>query len=381
MTNSTIITDSQPELTITKYVTVGSVAGGNGSVMTPYVAVDGDLDPVFALIASGTTLHILAGNYTTKGWAVPASVAIIGSGMDQTIITLKSNAITAPFYPAIRMFSPAPNQWSTLFIAKDLTLDCNWSGQTTGLTLGNFKIEAIQVQCFRAKVENVRVRNFGADGTAYGLTGLECFPIALHTFSNGLPNMYDPIYTALIGNEPTTFLEIVGCEVTDPHFVHGGYCTAIFVNTNQPGAGDRQVQGLRTTNAALVRGCYVSVPGGIAYGCAESEQVQFEGNVAVDSKCGFNHDTGKAIHVRIAGNQFWNLSQGINFTPGAGSSDVEVTHNVFQIAGPFYNSVLGAMESSYVLNTGSFTVNEHNNIVQAPCVQHKTGAPVCKTVC
>lgn len=351
MRNATIIQDNDPLITRTVYIVTGKAIEGDGSTFNPFVAPYGDLDAIWPRIQSGDCVRLLAGYYTTRGLMLPKVCAIIGSGMGQTVITLKDDCTTNWSYPHCRMIYEA--NWCELAIVKDLTLNGNFSAQKTGIATGNFKVEPVHIRSIRAKVENVYITDFGAAAAAYGQQGLEAFPLWLATFSSGAPRMYDAQYAALRDTEATSFIEVVGCKVVSPTFMDGGYCTAIFVNTNQPNAGDRQAMGIRDCNAALVRGCYVSVPGGIAYGCAESEQVQFEGNIAEWCKCGFNHDTGRLIHARISGNLFLKCAQGVNVKP-TGGSDVEVSHNGFLITEPFFNPVTQQTEPGYTVSKAAW---------------------------
>jgi hypothetical protein len=246
-----------------------------------------------------------------------------------------------------------------LFIAKDLTVDCNWNGQK-GLK-GNFKVDGIVVQTVRGKVDNVRVMNFGSDGGSYSDLGLECFPLSLWTFSNGSPFEYNSIYNSLIDKEATTFLEISECEVVMPFFVSGGYCSAIFIKTNYPNAGDRQPVGKRTSISAIVRNCYANVPGGLGFGGAGSEMVIYEGNIAENCKAGFNFDTFKADRITIQGNQFINCNQGINFTPNEGGNNIQINKNIFVVGDPFFNPILKAYEEFYAIRCLYLTNSSAND--------------------
>lgn len=365
MNTSTVIDDTTP-LTKEIYVISSSTTGGTGTKTDPHKAQNGNIDFLIAVFGDSCSVHLAAGNYVTRGFKAPKSFILQGEGKNNTVLKLMDNVRTANFnYPHIKMISD--NDWSILFVVKNITLDGNWKGQSEAETSGNFKIDPIVVKTIRGKVENVRITNFGCNGKAYGSLGLECFPLSLFTFSNGDPFKYDPGFLSLIGKEDQTYLEISECEVLNPNFFFGGYATAIFVNTNFVGAGDRQIAGLRTSRSATVRNNYVSVPGGIAYGAASSEMVVFEGNVAVNTKCGFNFDTFAANRIKIINNQFINCSQGINFTPNYGGNDIIIDNNTFVIGKKFFNTVLGINEDSYAVKASYCqNISANNNYISCP---------------
>ena len=365
MKTSTVI-DETISLTKEFYITSFPFGGGSGTKTDPYRAVAGNIDSFVSFLGDSCKVHLLAGNYTTKGFKVPKNFILLGAGKDSTFLKLVDNVGKGNFnYPHLRML--VDNGWSNLFIVKDITLDGNWTGQSEAETNGNFKIEPIVVQTIRGKVENVRVTNFGSNAKDYGNVGLECFPLCLLTFSNGEPFKYPSAYAGLISKEDQTYIEISECEAINSFFSHGGYCTAIFTRTNFVGAGDRQSIGVRNTRAATIKNNYVSVPGGIAYGGASSEMVVFEGNVAENCKCGFNFDTYHADRIKIINNQFINCNQGINFAPSGGGKDVIIDRNIFTVGKQFFNTVLGTYEEFYAIKArycSNTTAN--NNYVLGP---------------
>lgn len=363
--NTTTVISEDIQLAKELYIALGSTAGGSGSKSDPLRAVNGRIDPLVPSFGPSCKVHLASGEYLTNGFMVPRDFILLGPGKYSAILKLEDNCTSNFGFPAVKML--ADNGWSNLFICKDLTLDCNWNGQPVATAGNNYKLDAIVVQCIRGKVESVRVMNFGANGKAYGTLGLECFPLSLWTVSNGDPFQYDPIYNGKKGTEDQTYLEISECEVIQPHFVYGGYCSAIFVKTSYPQAGDRQPMGVRTSRAATVKNNYVNVPGGIAYGSAQSEMVVFEGNIARDSKCGFNLDTGAADRISILGNQFLNCSQGISFVPENGGNKITIDDNLFLMGQKFFNPILQQYENWYAVNASRLTGSSANrNTVIGP---------------
>jgi len=234
------------------------------------------------------------------------------------------------------------------FYLHGIEFNCNWDGQTEArrLNRGNFKLGAVCVRTWRGKIDSCTVKHFGCDGKSLPI-GNEVFPLRLETYTGGKPTEHYPAWASSLKTEPTPCIQITKCSVTDPHFVDGGYCTAIFVKTSQPNAGDRLPLGVRTTRAAAVTLNRVVVPGGIAYGCAQSDDVFFEGNRCKDTKCAFNFDTGDLRNSRICDNAFFNVSQGINLE--GSSNNVKIEGNTIEVGKPFFNPVTGLDEISYAV--------------------------------
>jgi hypothetical protein len=338
----------------------GSIKG-KGTQSNPYRL--NDLDILVPLLGNSIKINLLPGIYFTNGFRVPPWFIILGSNRKDVIIRLKSDIKQKNFnYPHIRMF--ADRMWSELFIAKNLTLDGNWNEQYAD-NHGNFKVELISVQTILGKAENIDVINFGCSARDYGKRGLEAFPLTFQTFSNGKPFNYSPEFRSMIGgNESQTYIEIVNCTVSRPHFFDGGFCTAIFARTNFPTDGDRQPFGSRETLAASIRNNYCNVPGGGAYGCAISEMIEFVGNIAEDCQAGYNTDTGQCSRIKILNNQFRRCSSGIHFFPYPGSTKVDISGNIIILKEPFYNKVLGRLDDSFGIWTGNVSnLNINRNYI------------------
>lgn len=356
--------DVKTEKTI--YLASDSQSGGDGTKDNPLKT--NNFSSVVNSFGENVKFVLKPGAYSCAGNKLPKRCAIIAEIPKSVLIRLPNNATLALNYPHIRML--VDNGWSEMFYADGIIFDGNFQGQDAAPTHGNFKIEPIVVKAIRAKIENCSVINFGSSAKQYKDVGLECFPLFLETFSNGVPYQYDAAYTNLINNEPQTLVEIENCEVKFPYFYDGGYCTAIFIKSSNPQTGDRQPFGIRQTLSAIVKNNYVSVPGGIAYGCAISEMINFKGNVAYKSKCGFNADTGIINNIIIEGNQFIFVNQGINFTPSLGGKNLDILRNTFLMTEPFYNPVLSKNEEFYWLNTSVITNVKENTVITArPIVQ------------
>jgi len=252
------------------------------------------------MIPPGGVLKLTPGVYETTGLWLPEKCALIATESGTVTIKLVPGKLTNPYMPTIL----ARNSHLMEFYASGICFDCNWAAleEARAAAGGNFKLGAFALRCWQGWVDNCKVINFGADGAAYS-QGNEVFPLRLDTYAG--PGSTEAL--------PRPCIEISRCHVSNPHFMNGGYCTAIFTQTNQGiSQGDRFPIGTRTGIVAHIHDNYVEVPGGIALGCAESEQVLFDKNTVINSKCGFNFDTGSAYNVRIRANSMNNVSQGIN---------------------------------------------------------------------
>ena len=176
------------------FVASDAATDGDGSKSRPFRAPNGLIDNLFSRFGRSCKVTLRAGQYWTATTpAIPWRFWLQGEGMDATNIKLVDNARSSRGWPQIRMFS----DWgsvSNLFIAKDLTLDGNWQGQPDAQTNGKFKLDCIVVIATKAKVENVRIKNFGSNGKDSGREGFECFPLSLSTYSAGPPLQYFPVY-------------------------------------------------------------------------------------------------------------------------------------------------------------------------------------------
>ena len=316
---------------------------GNGSKTNPF-RTGGDLD--LLVLGPSVRLRLLPGKYTTRGIAFGKVFILDADSKDVTITLLPVPAAT----PAVsRMFCDWGN-WCSFVSIRNVTLDGNYLNHP-GSQTGNFKVEPISVQTIIGEVSNVTIRNFGAAAKDYGLLGLECFPLSLTTFASGDRAIYDPRYSNINELTPSR-LEITGCTVEKPHFTDGGYCTGIFVKASLGmDKGDRQKFGTRSSQAVLVCGNTVNVPGGICYGAANVEKTTFVDNTGI-GKCAFNLDTGVADKLDILNNRFPDVSQGLNLCPDSGGSRIKADGNTIVITSPFYNKVTNKFEDQWGIKAG-----------------------------
>jgi len=299
-------------------------------------------------------VKLAPGNYHTSGIWIPEHLALIAEEPGTVKIKFTPNSPTDPNLPQII----ARNSHAMLFYAYGIDFDCNWESweERRKEANGNFKLGAISLRAWQMKVDSCTIRNFGADGSAYKDQGSEVFPLMGQSYSGPGPGEQLP--------EPG--IEICNCTIKDPHFMSGGYCTAIHAQTNQTGAGDRFPIGQRTTIAAHIHHNTIRVPGGIGLGAGGTgggtEQALFEHN-DVKGKTLFNADTGKVYHLIIRDNKFEG-SQGVNLTAGV-CEDCHIVSNSITITEPFYNQVLEKDEAQWavrIANNRGTVVNDNKII-------------------
>jgi hypothetical protein len=104
------------------------------------------------------------------------------------------------------------------------------------------------------------------------------------------------------------------------------------------------------------------VPGGIAYGAANSEQVVFLDCAAQDSKCAFNFDTGRLSKLSILHGRFLNCNQGIHIKPESGEH-LRIENNIITLNKPFWNSVLSRHEDWYWIDADSSPLHRNGNVL------------------
>lgn len=310
-----------------------------------------------AAYSKSLRMNLMPGEFHTAGFSAPPRFHLRGYGARVALKSTPDERVSGPHACMIRS-----NGWSEIFAVEGVTLD----GQARKLIdeleaaqprhVGNVKVELVSVKTTVGFARSVKVQNFGSSAAAYlklgfeNNAGLEAFPLCMWTYAGGPPWTYPATYQSLVRPEDQTYLEITDCDVTDGVFRGGGYCTAIFVRTNQAGAGDRMPVGARTTTAALVVGNRVhDIADGIAYGCADSEAVEFIGNVALDVKCGFNFDTGVVNGLTLRANQFIRVNQGANLQ-GTALTRLVRENNLIVLKEPYFNVLRGCEEGSYFYN-------------------------------
>ena len=336
---------------------------GNGTQADPFNCLGKRIEDIIAPLGKSVRVNLASGRYSTHGFRVPNRFMLSGSGPETEIVFASASAKQNFNYPQVRMF--ADSGWSNLFVIQDVTLDGNIQVQPEFPTYGRFKIEPVSALVTKGLLLRITIKNWGCNGADFGLAGFEAFPLSLETYSSGPPWNYDSIYRGLVNlKSDFTFLEISDCIVERGHFLNGGYCTGVFVKTNQPGQGDRQPYGVRETLAALVARNVVKDCAGIGLGCAFSENVLFEDNRVENSKCGVNVDTGRCRNLSFIRNQFLGVSQGFNIVPAPDSGRIEVSRNVIALAESFFNPILKIVEPQYYRNFTDPKTGLVNGIIQ-----------------
>jgi len=302
-----------------------------------------------------TVVEFTPGEYRIIGSEIPETIAFIARKPGTVKITITSDSHTDPNTPTA--FTRATH--CMLFYAHGIEFDMDWSArdEMRERAGGNFKLGCIALKAWQFKLENCIIRNFGADGAAYGNQGNEVFPVLAQSWIGPGANE----------NLPVPCVEVFNCVIEDPHFMNGGYGTAIHAVSSQP--GDRFPFGTRATRAAHIHHNKIRIPGGIGLGAGGSlfgvpfgtEQAIYEHN-DIEGKCMFNADTGHVGRLIVRDNTFKG-AQGPNMT--CVSSHVEFRGNHITLTEPFFNKVLGKHEPQWAFRFASNknTVVDGNTVV------------------
>lgn len=290
------------------------------------------------------TIKIGEGVFPTIGFAPAKNWTIRGKGMRKTTLKLKNVESHSFHHPDVYIISTAwyggaDPAWAENIIVSDMTLNCNWLGQSEKHTK-YVKFAGVHALCTKGIVERVRVINWGSNGVE-GFHN-EVFPITLGTYS-----------------DEGTHVLIQDCIVEKQFQYQGGYGTAINVVTTQPDAGDRIPWNTRKSRAALVRRNKAYGIYGHGFGCGHTENAVFENNVAIDSKSGFNCDTGLNRNVEFRRNAFVHCVQGIHSGNmwGGGFANFLIEDNDFHVTEKWLNvwSDPKVSEHSYGVRLGGNT--------------------------
>lgn len=305
---------------------------------------------VMPAIADKTVVQFSPGEYRISGMMIPETVAFVAKERGTVKVTIVPDAPTDAHTPQ----AFARTSHCMLFYAANIEFEMDWGSWIVQQRAagGNFKLGCVALMAWQFKLDGCVVRNFGADGSAYGNQGAEVFPVLAKSWAGPGPNE----------TLPTPCIEVCNCVIEDPHFINGGYGTAIHAQTNQ--LGDRFEMGVRTTAAAHIHHNKIRIPGGIGLGAGGyqggTEQAIYEYN-DIEGKCMFNADTGRVQSLLIQNNKFTG-AQGPNLT--CSSSNVKVVNNDITITEPFFNAVLGKNEKQWAfrLMNNKSTLVDHNFI-------------------
>ncbi|HXC36253.1 MAG TPA: hypothetical protein VNV43_10285 [Candidatus Acidoferrales bacterium] len=250
-----------------------------GTLANPFDGSDqAKFDTVMSNMPPNCAIHILAGAYETWGqinWGVKTGQKIIGSGIDVTVLRFATNVPTVANGPTIIASDGSP---VTNVEVSDLTVDCNYAGQTE--SYHGIGLDGTQNSVRRVKVENL---GYYPDSN-------------METWGIDLVNSYLPYSAGNIIEE---------CEV-DP--IAGGHnVTAISLDA-----------GVNTFISGAVRNNRVFLtpdPNGaqIAFNCSWATDCQVEDNYVDGADSGFATDTGGSTNMIFAHNIFKDVYAGFVF--------------------------------------------------------------------
>lgn len=310
---------------------------------------------LYSTLIDQTVVILNPGEYRLTGSAIPETIAFIARKPGTVKVTITPDNPTDPNTP--QAFARAMH--CLLFYAHGIEFDMNWGAwnQVREKAGNNFKLGCIALKAWQFKLEDCIIRNFGADGLAYGNQGNEVFPVLAQSW----------IGPGAVEDLPVPCIEVFNCLIEDPHFINGGYGTAIHAVSSQP--GNRFEFGTRTTLAVHIHHNTIRIPGGIGLGAGGSlngvplgtEQAIYEHN-DIEGKCMFNADTGHVGRLIVRDNTFKG-AQGPNMT--CVSNDVEFRKNHITLTDPFFNKVLGNNERQWAFRfeNNKNTVVDGNIIV------------------
>src|ERR1035438_3511712 len=145
--------------------TNGGVNGvyGGGTLDCPFDGSTQDkFDHVMLFLSydsthQNATIHLLAGTYQTLGtldnggWCLQNGQKLMGSGIDNTIIQLSTNARSAA-YVITSWPSGAGNYYCSNIVIADLTLDANYTPTLGAVSRGGLELHGTRLTVRRVKV-------------------------------------------------------------------------------------------------------------------------------------------------------------------------------------------------------------------------------------
>ncbi len=244
-------------------------------------------DTLMSNMPSNSTVHILAGTYTTlgnQGWFAKTGQKILGSGMGITTLRLVSGAVDTSYLIGNWFLNYDQN-----IEVSDMTLDCNY-------TSGSYTYAGVALFGSRHAIRRVRVVN------AVGLSGSapnpECFPISI----NATPGY----------NSEGNVIE--ECEVSQ---FKGGLYSAIALDGSSYGGTTNWISGTMSRNTILMNAGF----GQAINGAWMVNSVISDNYVSLfGSTTGFYGDTGHYTNVVVANNTFRGCLYGVLMQTASGLS-------------------------------------------------------------
>jgi hypothetical protein len=334
-------------------IRAAGTGSGTGTQVDPY---DGStatkFDALMRSMAVNTCVHLGPGEFETEGyhdniaqghgWQAQPGMRIVGSGIDVTKLKLVSPASSGQ--RAYAVAHPLSSSTVDFFELSGLTINCNWSGQASGVAAG-----AVRIMGNHSRVVRVKVMNWGVK--AGGPAG---FVIAMLTGDpgngvNSVTNCGIEECIVVVGDlgesaaDPVTVLHVGGKETAaspDEAFGLGPYIRNCFVDCGQTPPFTRE---FRALSMAWCRGGVV------------------EGNQIHNTKYGGPHQTATgARDLAVRNSAYRNVWKGPYWSMASqGVQRLVVEGNSIELA-------TGAASSDYAIQLDSGATPPsyaHGNVV------------------
>lgn len=270
-----------------------------GTLDNPFIcATEPEFDYTMSNLPPNCTIHILAGTYRTlgcsirPGYELKAGQKILGSGMDNTIIQLVTDAPSGNFV----MGSVGRAQGIDV---SDLTLDCHYiPGVSRNATYGGLDLNGRRIAVRRVKVINLVYLDATVNSESFGI---------------GINSTYGGPF-----NSDGDIIE--ECEVSN--FVAGTACSAIALNGGC-------ISGIVRNNRVFLQGASATLD---AFNGGNMHDVLVEGNY-VDgggTAIGFYGDAGGYTNIIVTHNTFKNCYYGVALS-GYPRQNIMFCYNQFTI--------------------------------------------------
>ena len=260
------------------WISTNTASGNLGTLDNPFIcAAEPEFDRTMSHLPPDCTVHILPGIYHTLGgslhpaYSLKSGQKILGSGMENTIIQLVTNA------PSGNSVMGSIGRAVGIEVS-DLTLDCHYMPRVSGqVTYHGLDLNGSRLVARRVKVINLVYLDKTVNSESWGIG-------------------FNSSYTGPFNSEGNI---IQGCEVSN--FVAGTACSAIALNGGC-------ISGIIYNNRVFLG---VTNSPRVAFNGGNMHDVVIEGNYVDGATTGFYGDAGGYTNVVVAHNTFKNCVYGV----------------------------------------------------------------------